>query len=186
MTSRPNASSACASLTPPRLTQGCSGPVTRTSACSDTIVPALAAARPSTSTLPARISACARSRDSTSPRRTSSVIETQLHRCGRGSRSPLDDPAGDGRQVGVGEAGARPAPRRRAPPPSAASALRSREAEQRRIGRLAGGGVLARRLAERRPRRPRRRARRRRSGRRARSRRPRRRRRRPRRRRRRP
>jgi len=73
-TSMWNVSSACASFTPPRPTQGKSGATTPICASAGTLAPALLTISPPTRTRPARIRARARSRETASPsftRRTS-------------------------------------------------------------------------------------------------------------------
>ena len=71
-TSRPNASSAPASFTPPRETYGWSGARTSTARPRSTRVPALSTRAPRRSTSPASTSAWARARDGARPRVTSS------------------------------------------------------------------------------------------------------------------
>src|SRR5436190_3226388 len=107
--------------------------------------PAFDTPRPSTVTWPARIRARARSRDGASPRSTSATSR----RFFAGTRLILagDDPVDDGREMAVDE----PGPGQRAPRARRAVGghlPRSIEAEERGIGRLRAGGVLARRLAE--------------------------------------
>ena len=119
----------------------------------------LRAGWPSTRTLPARISARARSRDAASPRSTSSVSRRttvfQLR--------AADDPAA--RSPAAGRRGRRCRARRsRAVDAVGGQPPRCVEAVERRVGRLAGGGVLAGGLAELRSTRLRRRGCRRRSG----------------------
>ena len=122
------------------------GPARRatTSASSATIVPALSGAPSarSTRTWPARISARARSRVAARPRATSERVEPRLHArlCDeddRASRSRCP-PSCARRRARRGRGCAR-----RRPAPSSASRPKSGG-----VGRLAGGGVLAGRLAE--------------------------------------
>ena len=72
-TTTPSASSACASLTPPRLTYGWSAAAKATLASSGTAVPAFDTVAPSTRTCPASTSARARARVGASPRSTTSA-----------------------------------------------------------------------------------------------------------------
>ena len=125
---------------------------------------------PSTRTWPARISARARSRDGARPRSTTQVIEPDAWHGGHsecidpGARTwrqrsirALDDPPADAEQVRIGDARVAQRQLRARSRHSAAMPLRRVEAVERRIGRLAGRGILARRLAELSGRRPRRR-----------------------------
>ena len=77
----PKASSALASFTPPRETNG-GGSVTATSASSATSSPGLRAGRPPTRTSPAITAAAARERDSNSPRSASRVSSRRLATAG--------------------------------------------------------------------------------------------------------
>src|SRR5215203_5698419 len=104
-------------------------------------VPALAAPWPSTSTCPARISARAFSRDSTRPFSTRSVSRRCL-------RFPVNDPARDVGEARVEEAGAIEC-LVGVTATLAGKLARPIEAEERGIGRLTGGAVLAGGLAER-------------------------------------
>ena len=110
-----------------------------------TAVPALSTGWPSTRTCPARISARARSRDAARPRSTSSTSRRSRRSsiaCGATTQSR------DRRQL-PGEAGrASSAAMRARSTHSAASAPRFVEAVERRVGGLAGRGVLAGGLAE--------------------------------------
>src|SRR5580765_6187088 len=99
-------------------------------------------------TWPARIKARARSRDGARPRSTRTTSSRVLVTATE-STLPRHDPVGDSAQQAVGQPGVF---ERRVRPLQAVGRERAGavEAEQRRVGRFRGGGVLARRLAERR------------------------------------
>ena len=143
---RSNVSSAWASLTPPRETQGWSLPRTPSGASSSSWRPGLSSLFSPLNTAPAMTSARARSRLGARPRATSSMSS----RCFATASTPSGDGeiGGGAQQVG---AGAEIGERRRRPARQGLGALpRARRSEKRHQRRLAGAGVLACRLAQRR------------------------------------
>ena len=168
VTSMPNVSSAWASFTPAAADPREVGlhDVDRARR-RRTLVPALLTTAPSTLTRPARISARARSREAARPsstRRTSRRVRGAAGHGAAALRGARRPPTRRSRRGGSGRGSV---PARAATAASAASrAMRfdALEAEQGRVGRLAGGRVLAGGLAERPRPRPRRRGCRRRSG----------------------
>src|SRR5689334_5032775 len=118
-----------------------------TSASAATGAPAFETTSPFTRTWPARISARARSREAARPRCTTIASSLDFTMAATLSLIPAaGNPGGDTGQV-PGE------PHRlerteRAPHAVGRHAARGVETVERRIGRLAGGGVLAGRLAE--------------------------------------